>query len=385
MHPRMILVVIVSVSLSVLVGCGGDDGTVVEPDGQGAVTGAIAVQDGSAEGYELLLNGAPVPATVQPDGSFTVTGIPEGTHVLDVIGPDGMSGGRAEFSTVPGRTVPLPPIETRLGGQIAGMVMKLEDGALTPLAGVEVVARSDRPWIMDEPMAEADPQPLIYPPPPGQSYTAHTSEDGSYRMRAVMPGPFMVTVAVPGLTTGTAYVHVSAGQLVAANFTLEPVIEPGVGAIEGTVWAVERSGATTPLEGALVEVTIDGGWRPPPPGPIIPLPPDWPVDEPGYAPGGEGGAEPGVDIMPPDIYWNVFSTLTDREGRYRLNVPSGRGHVRAWKPGYEGDGRRVTVQPGRTLTENFRLRHMPQIIVPPMPGPRPEPGPRPQPDDSTQQ
>lgn len=375
MNARLIFVVIVAVSVSVLIGCGGNGENVSQPPGQSAVTGTIAVEGGSAEGYQLLLNGAPVPATVQPDGSFTITGVPEGTHVLDVIGPDGMSGGRAEFSTVPGQTVPLPPIETRLGGQIVGMITKLEEGVLTPLVGVEVVARSDMPWILDGPTSETDDRPLIYPPPRSQTYSIHTGEDGSYAMRAVTPGPYLVTVAVPGLTTGTAFVHASAGRTAVADFTLEPVIDPGVGTIEGAVWAVDRDGATTPLEGALVEVSMDDGWRTPPPGPIVPLPPDFPVDEPGSAPGGEGegGAEPGVGIVPPDIYWNVFSTLTDSRGRYSINVPSGRGHVRAWKPGYEGDGRRVTVQPGETLTQEFRLRRVPDVVVPPLPWPEPGP------------
>lgn len=373
MNARLVCVVIVAVSVSVMLGCGGNSGTVSQPPGQehGVVTGTITVEGGSAEGYQLLLNGAPVPATLQPDGSFTITGVPEGTHVLDVIGPDGMSGGRAEFSTAPGQTVPLPPIETRLGGQIVGMITKLEEGVLTPLVGVEVIASSEAMWILDEPMSDESSRPLIYPPPPGRTYSAYTTEDGSYRMRAVMPGPYLVTVAVPGLTTGTAFVYVSAGRTAAADFTLEPVIDPGVGTIEGIVVGVESDGAATPLEGALVEVSMDGGWRPPQPEPIL-LPPEFAPDTPGSAPGGEGGSGPDVGIVPPEIYWNVFSTLTDSRGRYFLNVPSGRGHIRAWKPGYEGDGRRVTVQPGETLTESFRLRRVRDVVVPPTPGPGPD-------------
>ena len=317
----------------------------------------------------------PVPVAVQPDGSFEIPNIPPGSHVLDVVGPDGMSGGRVEFEIVAGSNEVLPPIEPAPCGQIAGMVMKFEDGALTPLAGVEVIARSDLIWIMTDenaatiaPASEPNDAPLIYPPPEGATYTAHTDDDGSYVMKAVRPGPYFVTVAVPGLETGEVFVSVGPGRTAAADFVLKPVVDPGVGRIEGTVVSANSTGATAPIEGALVEVVMDNGWAPPPPGPIpVPIGVSFPGV--GSSPGSESGGAPGGTVSPPDIIWRAFSTLTDSDGRYSLNVPSGHCLVSAWLWGYHRESRRATVQPGETIVVDFALKPAPM----PLPVPLPEP------------
>ena len=113
------------------------------------------------------------------------------------------------------------------GGQIVGLVNQLgDDGVtLTPLAGVEALA---------------DPEPIYYyegadaslaqaTARDGEAVTlkAITDSNGSYVIPAVPEGDYVVTVNVPGLVQGVAYVWVSPGSTAVADFQLVSVIEEG--------------------------------------------------------------------------------------------------------------------------------------------------------------
>lgn len=383
-HACMLVIGITAVCL--LAGCGGgNDGAIGPPvNGMGSAIGRVNLGGQAPTGFQVLLDGAPAPVPVQPDGTFVLPNIPAGEHVVHVVGPDGMHGGRVEFTVAEGGTTEVPPIELTLGGQIVGIVTKRDENGLTPLAGVEVTARSDIMWIAGReggltvaPAQASGPMPLIYPPPEDSvSYSAVTGEDGSYAMKAVQPGSYLVTVVVPGLTGGQQFVWVEPGRTAVADFTLEPVVEPGVGTVQGTVYSVDSTGVEKPLEGATVQVSLDHPWRVPPPVRPIEVPvyltlPAGPGAE-GSAPpaGGSAGSEVGVaPVRPPDIYWQVFTTLTDHNGRYSLNVPSGRCTVSAWALGHESLTRSLVVQPRTVHTQDFRLR---VVEVQPLPVPMPE-------------
>ena len=355
-----------------LAGCGGSGGGGGTKAKSGSITGSVQVSGGSPEQYQLRLDGQPVPVHPTPDGKFTIPGVSPGTHRVSAIGPDGMSGGGGTVTVVPGRPVAMPPIESELGGQIVGMVMKLEDGVLTPLAGVEVVARSDIYWVMGTDGTQTvrpkqgDPGTLIYPPPEGASYSAVTDERGSYLMTAVASGSYLVTVAVPGLMTGQSFVWVDAGHTAAADFQLEPAVDPGVGTIEGTVrtpGGVE--GAESPLAGALVEVSPSSPWEPPIPVDPIPLRGTAVLRKALAA--ADGSTEPGGGgvVMPP-IEWRTFSTLTDANGHYSLNVPTGACNVSVTAYGYDGQSASATVRKNETLNLDFLLTawYPPPVAVP---------------------
>ena len=336
-----------------LAGCGGG-GSDTSLVGTGTARGLIR-SAGSPADFTLLLDGVEVDVPVGDDGAFTMPSIPPGEHELQVIGPDGMEGGSVTFTIEPGGDVVLPPIDTEVGGQIVGMVMKREDGVLKPLPGVEVVARSDLYWIMDATGSPSvgpetgDAMPFIYPPPPGVSYSAVTEDDGSFRMGAVVPGPFLVEVVVPGLTRGDQYVFVEPGRTAVADFELTPVVEPGIGTVQGTV--TDSSGK--PLVGALVEVVFDTGWRPPPP--TDPVEPSRDLSIGGIRPMSDAsGSMPG--FMPPDIIWTHFATLTDASGKYSLTVPTGTCTVSAWLWGYEWQSQSLTVKPDTWSVIDFRTR-----------------------------
>ena len=53
-------------------------------------------------------------------------------------------------------------------------------------------------------------------------------------------------------------------------------------------------------------------------------------------------------IMPPIYEFQQFSTLTDKNGHWSLNVPSGRASLSLWAEGYNGFYQDLTVQPDQT-------------------------------------
>ena len=350
--------------LAVLGGCGGG-GT--SPDGTdglvGTLQGQVDLDGNDPANYGVFVDGQNTGVQIQPDGRFEVAGVPGGEHVIDVIRHSGMEAGRATVVVTPGRIVPVPGLIRLEGaGQIVGFVVKRINDQEQPLAGVEVVARSDRPWILTDDTTgpgsgETEPGTLIYPPPPGVEYAAFTQEDGSYCMKGVEPGPYFVVVAVPGLTSGQAYVWMEANRTAVADFVLRPIVEPGVGTVTGTVSGRSEEG-TVLLVGAHVAMVFPGDWRPIPPDEPLPI---IGVDQPASPP--ISNEAPG----PPDVVWRKFRTLTDSQGRYSLNAPSGHAEMHVWAHGYEPESRPLTVQPDQTQTENFVLEMLSSISPGPVP------------------
>jgi len=381
--------------LAILAGCGGSGGSGGFTGPRAATLhGRVNLGGNPPANYQVLLDGQPVNVPIAPDGSFTITGVPPGEHVVDIVRDDGMEGGRAPFVAEPGQPITIPePIDLEGAGQIVGFVVKQDSpgGVETPLAGVEVTARSDVMWIMnggtatlaparaaqepgttEPPITEPpiDPPiepPIIYPPPPAVSYTAVTGDDGRYEMIGVKPGGYLVTVAVPGFQAGAAYVWVSANRTTAYDFVLLPVVEPGVGTVEGTVTGeVEGGGSPVALKGAEVVVNFPyGGWQPTP----VPL-----AVELAGARQANVGVDLSVPVMPPDIIYREFRTLTNADGKYSLNVPTGYGQIFVWALNYEPAYQELKVEDGVTITQDFLLRLWQTTIPPPDSGGGTEPG-----------
>ena len=356
----------VVLAIALLAGCGGGGGPDVgETSAQaGTIGGTVELAGSPADSYDILLDGATCEASLDAEGTFLLTGLPAGEHVIDVVSQDGLESGRSTVVVEPGQITQIPdPISISGAGQICGMVVKRENGVITPLAGVRVVARSDLIWILTDNGASLrtadapDDTALIYPPPPGVTYVAFTKEDGSYRMRGVRPGPYFVVVAVAGLTTGQAYVIVRPYQTAVADFVLVPVVEP-VGTVTGTVYGESSAVDRIPLVAAHVAIICDNNWQPPPP-----------IDDVSIIGSSAGDVPPDLDnIVPPHIVWQVFRTLTDRHGHYRLTVPSGPAGMVVWKRYYELQKRRIKVPVYETIIQDFFLR-MVDEIPPPTPPP----------------
>ena len=369
MRRRLWAVGIAALALVVVAGCGGGGGEgsgAIAP--AGGVSGTVDLAGSSADDYELLLDGAPVDAAIDPDGSFELSGVPEGEWAVDVVHKDGMASGRAAVVVQPGQSVEIPnPIVIEAAGQICGIVSLLEDGVLTPVRDAHVIARSDLAWILTDDGARLGPAdapdgPLVYPPPPGVTYHAFTGEDGSYCMRGVRPGSYLVVVALIGVTGNQAYVFVRPGHTAVADFVLRPLVPPVVGVVAGTVYGKAPVNSTSdvariPLPGALVTVWCDNYWQPPTPAEPAPII--------GTI---EGDVPPDADsVTPPDIVWSAVRTRTDEDGRYRLKVPAGPALMTVWKRHYEPQRRRIRVPANDTIIENFFLRLMDDIVPLPVP------------------
>ena len=342
-----------------VVGCGGSGGGGVTR--VGGVSGKLSGAS-NPQALTLALDGQPLQVRPEADGSFTIPGVPPGEHVVSAVTADGSAGAYVTLLVDGTGTVDVGDVPVDVGGQISGIVARIEDnGSLTPLEGVQVTATVPEVWIMQgggtEPPAGGDAtQPAIWPPPDDRpsdlKIVGFTEADGSYRLPAVPAGDYEVRVVVPGLEAGVQWVYVAPASTSVADFHLRKAIESGIGSVEGTVTSKDDGSV---IAGAVVSINVSQ--------PYVPIiAPDTAV--PGRS-RQDGPVSPWFD-------WSTFATLTDTHGRYHLNVPSGYLDLSVFAEGYDPLWQQMTLQPDQTLTLDVALSPMPGS--PPQPG---EPGTRP--------
>lgn len=355
---RNLALVLVVLLVIVLAGCGGSGKDPVNTNTggvQGQVTG------GNAASYALMVDGQRLALAPDAEGNFTIPNLPSGNHSLAVIGSGGYSGAHVGFVVEPGQTVDLGDILPQPAGQIVGLVSKSDGkGNFTPLEGVEVIADSQVIYYMNGQPDGTMPMP---PRDPGtMQFKAITNADGSYTIPAVPTGSYTVTVNVPGLVQGMNWVYVSPGTTSPADFQLLEAIEPGVGTIFGQILGVDLSGNSAPLQGACVTINSDGTWTPTVPDKPFPLPVEALT---------KALVPKQADcVMPPIYEFRQFSTLTDANGKYSLNVPSGHLSFSVWAENYEGAWDSFALQPGESAEHSYSLKHWDNGELPP-PEPRP--------------
>lgn len=375
---RLPLAAALLLAVSVLLfGCGGGGpGTAPPPANSGEIAGRVTGVTDAAD-YTITVDGRPVKVRPSANGSFTIPGVPPGAHTIGCIGPGGMQGGYVAVRVRKGQTVNAGDIAPELGGQIAGIVTRwLSGGTLEPVPQTEVVATSDpNVWIENPP---DDPVPI------GRGATgttgdqivinAFTDDNGSYVMKAVPAGSYSVSVIIPGEEASMQFVWVEAGHTSVADFTLYPAPEEGVGTVEGTVTG-EGEG---PLEGAQVTLTTGQPWIVPLPARALTaliesrlaagLPSPLQQSEPGGPSDPTDPGDPGMPIdEPPWFEVRAFSTLSDQNGHYSLNVPVGNHWIECWLDAWEWQGEQIVIEKDQTVTKDFALGKWDEPIPLPCP------------------
>ncbi len=388
LRSRPILCVALAVILSLLallVGCSGGSGPVgTRPASrEPAVSGQVQIPEGlSASDLQIVLDGQPLPRGPRPDGSFAIFDAPPGPHTISIIGPDGDLGIHVGVQLAEDVPVDLGELDLEAGGQIAGIVSEETSEGLKPVAGAAVTAWPPWSWVypLDNGDADAgtprpvqlipaeapsaDPEqpplvlpspgdddtPVILPPeppaPPGTLpplpprpfvLTDFTDEDGAYALSGLPPGEYVVEVVIPGYEADAERVNVEAGVTIALDFVLEPIEEPGIGTVAGTVWAGDE-GVEEPVPGAMVTLTANIPWRPPWPFPLV-----------------DSLQSEGAPVPSWWFELTEFSTLTDNEGRFSLNAPAGTVEVNAYYPGLGHAGQELSLQRNQVLNIELHL------------------------------
>lgn len=333
----LILVFTVALGLALLPGLPSARAAAPEAGTRGSISGRLHAGRAQASRLAFFIDGA----RVRPDlkaGRFLIHGVPSGEHAFSVVDRRGHAGSYRMVTVRPHSTTQLGAVALQHGGQITGLVSEITDittGALTPLAGVEVIAESDG-W------KGGGPGGVVQDPPPPISLKTTTDETGAYAFQAVPVGAYRVSVVVPGLEAGVSFVYVQLGYTAVADFQLLPAIEEGVGTVMGTV----TDSAAQPLEGALVNIyTNDGVYLP------------FKVSAASRAAAARAGR--GAAAVPGALPHGVFSTLTDKDGRYTLNVPSGYLTFTVYADGYTNPTQQVVLQPRETQTIDVTLEVAP--------------------------
>lgn len=321
-----VLVLLGGVSAPAARGAGGP----FAPPAVGTITGRVNPPAAAVGGRLLFqVDGVRFTPRLQAN-SFSLTGVPVGQRTVSVCDPGTGRGAHARVAVPAGGTANVGTLTLAPGGQLSGKVNRVTDpatGQMEALPGVEVVA---------EPEAGPPPMPLTAAQPLGRPrLVAVTDGTGAYVFRGMPPGGYRVSVVVPGLEAGVQWTWIRPGQSSSLDFLLREAIEPGVGKITGSV--TSEDGA--PIEGAAVTVLPSEAYYPPV------------VAEASVA----GAAQSGAAATPLSLPRPDFTTVTDVEGRYQLEVPSGYLYLAAYAEGFVPTDRQLALEPGETLTVDLTL------------------------------
>jgi hypothetical protein len=216
--------------------------------------GTVArLEQAQVANLQVTVEGSTASTTVNSDGSFAIGPVPPGDQLLEILSADGNTGADVVVSVLPGDTITVAgQISVVPVGGVQGNVTNSAGGG--PLAGAEIS------------VAPAAATELLGQLPNGRPvFHTITDANGSYQVRGLPAGPYLVIARDHGFQLATQSVTVVAGQRVEADFSLTAV--PGTGTVAGNVTTTEN-GQTVPARDALV--LLSNQVAPPPPPPVSP-------------------------------------------------------------------------------------------------------------------
>lgn len=334
---KSLLWVLLGALLVGLIGCGGG-GKPAPNEGFGALSGTVDRSSTDLDEVIVQIEGTDLQTTPDADGNFTFSQVPPGEYTVAVLQAGRPLGAAVRAQVMAGRRTQLGPLSLRPAGQIAGLVTTPDPqtGTPQPVGQARVVARPAGEvvdFIGNQEAAEEGEDEL--PEPPSPFRVALTQPDGSYQIRGVAPGHYVLEVTHPRFQSSQREVDVEAGQTTAADFTLQPLDPQALGSVAGTVSDSDGN----PLGQVRVELCgLDITGRPAPPN----TPPAADFDR----------LDPAFLLPRP----GELVTYTDEQGRYALRgIPPGTYRILAAKRGYSLGDQEIQVQAGTTLTVDFVL------------------------------
>ena len=317
-----------------LIGCGGGGNSGIPSlnDGFGSISGTLDRSSTDPDGVVVQLEGTDLQTTPDAEGNFTFNHVPPGEYTVAVLKAGLHLGTALRAQVAAGRITHLGALHLWPAGQVAGLVTTPDPqtGEPKPVGQARVVARPAGE-VVDSILANSNEEGEI-PEPPSPFRVALTQPDGSYQIRGVAPGHYVIEVTHPHFQPAQQEVDVEVGQTTAADFTLQPLDPQAWGNVDGTV--VDSEG--NPLGQVRVELfprSVQGM-------PAALHPPDFDRLDPAFL-----LPRPGERV-----------TYTDEQGHYALRgILPGTYRIIAAKRGYRLEEQEIEVKAGETLTVDFVL------------------------------
>ena len=319
-------------------GCGGGGASSLATGG-GTIRGTIGVpalgSSRAAGDVTISVDGTNISTTVAPGGEFVLQNVPPGIHTL-VADFNGQAA--ALVAEVAGKS------ETNVGevtltnaGQIAGIVSAAD--TKQPLAGATITVSETVQTTTTNEM----PHPVR---------AIRTDGSGSYTVRALPVGDYLVTTALKGYATASVVFTVTAQTTTPGDIALTPqAVATGAGNISGAA-ALQAADGLHPLAGVLVRLAPTSNAADP--SLEDPLPATVVKDGQLYAllPNSTT-PQPLPSTMIPREYY----AYTAADGTYTIaNVPAGDYAAAAILPGMVSPApQTVAIKANATTTANFTL------------------------------
>jgi hypothetical protein len=332
--PHIVLVL----AIVTLAGCGGGSSG---SGGGGTITGRIsdftalaAPNRAAGDPIRISIEGTNLNTTANPDGTFTIGGVPGGLHTIIARTTTHAAAFCARVR--PGGETQVGEIPLRESGQVSGLVTSAENHAPIPAARITVTE------LIYTNTADVAPHPVR---------VTRTNASGSYTVGGLPAGEYLISVDKDGFESESLVTWVSPFSTTPGDIRLHAADPAARGIMAGTAYVVDEDGTKAPVAGVLIRIAP----RNLPDPPVMPLP--------GEATGANGAA---MDLWGAAGRAHSFRdryTHTDDSGAYSLDgIPAGDYVAVAVRPGLEPDHKPVTISGSQTTTVDFELRvHRPRI------------------------